>query len=279
MTLFARFKHDLDAYGDSRDIPQHQKATPETVPIVIGQVNPSGDVQVGGKDEIWLPSVWKDYLFAINPKNGADYALTPQAGWLNTNDKADTLGFGGNLVEIKRVVGVYAEVRCFDVNDLPPDPEVTNYLSGDPRIQKWTVVQRGGRVINPGKGADIYSFLISHEDMWIHISKLEFFPTLPMEVKVNSLAWRGLYVRSQPDVKKGKVVGVVGPWSFSHPLTLLEYAPRASSVWAKVRLVDGTKGYIAILWYPAGSEMKYYTSWRMTTTPPIPPKPITTKKR
>ena len=245
----------------------------------MGEVTESGDVQVGGKDDIWLPSEWKDYLFAINPKNGADFVLTPKSGWLNSNEKADTLGFGGNVVELKRIMGAYAEVRCFDVNSLPPDPDFTNYMSGDPRVQKWTVVQAGGNIINPGKGADIYSILISRVDMWIHVSRLEFFPKLPMQVKVNSYAWRGLYVRSIPDVVRGKVVGVVGPWSFSHPVTLLEYAPRGSSVWAKARLVNGTEGYIALLWYPDASRMRYYTSWRMVTTPPIPPKPIYRENR
>lgn len=278
MNLYARFKHDIDAFGDSRSIPEKQKATPETVPLQIGKLSTSGDIQVGGKDEIWLSSAWKDYLFAINPKNGADYVLTPKAGWLNTNDKADTLGFGGNLVEIHRVVGVYAEVRCFDANGLPPDPEVSSYHSGDPRVQKWTVVQRGGAILNPGKGADIYSLLLSKQDMWIHVSRLEFFPTLPMQVTVSSAAWKGLYVRSQPDVRKGKVVGVVGPWTFSNPVTLLEYAPRGSSVWAKVQMNNGKEGYIAILWYPAASQMKYYTSWRMDTTPPIPPIPVNPRK-
>ncbi len=276
---YARFKHDIVVFGEPRAFPRDLSATPETVPVFSGSVDENGKFRVGGKGDIWLPGIWQDYLAAINSERGKDFALTPKAGWLNTNKKADTLGFGGNLVEVKRIAGDYAELGCFIVDDPPPDPELANYQNGDPRIQKWTVVKRGGNIMNPGKGIDVYSFLIGRSSLWIHLSRLELFPDLPLQVRVSPLAWRGLYVRSLPDVKKGKVIGVVGPWSFSHPVTLLEYAPRASSVWAKARLADGKEGYIAILWHPDASQLKYYTSWKMITTPPIPPNPEAQKPR
>ena len=273
--MLARFKHDMDAFGEVRKLPKGQNATPETVPIQTGTINESGKLIVAGKDDIWLPGKWKDYLHAINPPGGGDWALEPKAGWLNTNQQADTLGFGGNLVEVLRVLGPYAQVKCFDVNGKPPNPRAINYLSGDARIQKWTVVARRGNIINPGNNSrDIYSFLISKTDMWIHVSRLEFFPTLPKQVKVRWLAWRGLYVRSTPERKSNNVIGVVGPFSFSQPVTLLQYAPRGSSVWAKARLRNGKEGYLPVLWYPSPGPIKYYTSWKMLTAPPIAPKAI-----
>jgi hypothetical protein len=236
-----------------------------------GRVDENGKLKLAGKGDVWLSKKWKDYLQAINPPGGADFALEPQAGWLNANIKADTLGFGGNFVEVLRTVGVYAQVKCFNDEDDPPDPTQSNYLSGDPRIQKWTVVTQRGNIINPAKGRDIYTVLIGSGDLWLHVSRLEFFPDLPMDVQVSWKAWRGLFVRSSPERNSDNVIGVVGPYSFSHPITLLEYAPRGSSVWAKVRLVDGKEGYLAALWYPAPKQLNYYTSWKMLTDPPIAP--------
>jgi len=249
MGYLARFKHDFQWTTDWIR-PGRLTSYPETVPLFVAPR------EGAGKDDVRLPPTWTAYVQTINPDRGK-YILTPAAGWLNSNESADSLGFGGNLVGILDDVDKdWAHVASFNAGNAPPDPRLVNYQSGDPRIQKFTAITKGGQIRNAGSGLDVYSVILARGELYVPRYRIEKFPDLPMTVLIDQTALRGetLRVRSAPDASTSIVQGLL-----SESVDILEYAPRGSNVWGRI-----PEGWIALLF-----EGKYFTSWRMETTPPL----------
>jgi hypothetical protein len=214
-----------------------------------------------GKDDVRLSAAWTVFVQTINPDLGK-YVLTPNAGWLNTNESADSLGFGGNVVRILEEPNMdWARVDCFRVQDAPPDPRLVNYQAGDPRIQKFTVIAKDGKIRNAGAALDVFTVLLGRGSLYVPKERIERFPELPMSVVINQAALRGemLRVRSKPEIPSPVLRGIP-----SGAVDVLEYAPRGSNVWGRI-----AGGWIALLY-----EGRYFTSWTMETSPP--PAPIGT---
>jgi len=222
---------------------------PETVPLFVSPRKGAG------KDDVRLSAAWTVFVQTLNPDLGK-YVLTPNAGWLNTNESADSLGFGGNVVRILEEPNMdWARVDCFRVQDAPPDPRLVNYQAGDPRIQKFTVISKDGRIRNAGAALDVYTVLLGRGSLFVPKERIERFPELPMTVVINQAALRGemLRVRSKPEIPSPVLRGIP-----SGTVDILEYAPRGSNVWGRI-----AGGWIALLY-----EGRYFTSWTMETSPP-----------
>jgi len=249
MSYLARFKHDFQWAVDWIR-PQKLDTYPETVPLFVA---PN---KTAGKDDVRLSAAWTVFVQTINPDQGK-FILTPKAGWLNSNESADSLGFGGNVVRILDEPNKdWAHVHSFKAQDSPPDPRIVNYQAGDPRIQKFTAVAQGGIIRNAGPGLDVYSVLLGRGELYVPKERLEKFPELPVQAMIDEKELRGeaLRVRSRPEAIAPVVRGLK-----SGSVQILEYAPRGSNVWGRI-----AGGWIALLF-----EGRNFTTWSMETTPPL----------
>jgi hypothetical protein len=251
MSYLARFKHDFQ-WSTEWIRPKRLELYPETVPLFVAPRRGAG------KDDVRLSAAWTVFVQALNPDLGK-YIFTPEAGWLNSNESADSLGFGGNVVRILEEPNKeWARLDCFKAQDAPPDPSVVNFQNGDPRIQKFTAISRDGRIRNAGAALDVYTVLLGRGDLYVPIERIEKFPDLPISVVINEAELRGesLRVRTRPEASAPVVMGVK-----RGKVDILEYAPRGANVWGRL-----AAGWIALLY-----DGRSFTSWSMETTPPVAP--------
>ncbi|MEX2160346.1 MAG: hypothetical protein WD751_00375 [Anaerolineales bacterium] len=235
------------------------RSTPETVPLWLTPRKSSH------KDDLPLGQAWMAYLRSLNDDRGYKFITWPPAGWFNKNLNADTLGFAGNVVEVLGIEGNSARVRTFNMGDKPPDPAKWNFETHPELVHKFTVITRNGGVVNPAEGIDAYIFLIGRKPLYIPLNRLEFFPSLPakISIKVTTLPW--LLAKDAPG-SAGQKIDKYLPMASA---TVYEYAVRGTYVWGRT-----DKGWIALCWYPVANKWRYFTSWRMKTIPPIPPKSV-----
>ncbi|MEX1248559.1 MAG: hypothetical protein WEA61_08750 [Anaerolineales bacterium] len=233
------------------------RSTPETVPLWVTPRKSSN------KDDLPLGPSWEAYLRGINNERSFKFIMWPPAGWFNKNKNADTLGFAGNVVEVLGTEGSSARVKTFNLADRPPDPATWNFESHPELVHKFTVITRGGEVINPAEGIDAYIFLIGRKPLYIPLNRLEFFASLPAQIKINITTIPWLLVKDVPG-KAGKNINKCLPLE---KVTVYEYALRGTYVWGRT-----DKGWIALCWYPVANNCRYFTSWRMKTIPPVPPR-------
>lgn len=258
---YARLLHDFQwmKYPSRTVTPGWDglRSTPETVPLFLTP-NPNSH-----KDDLKLGSAWEEYLEDINEDRAFKFIMWPPAGWFNKNRNADTLGFGGNVVEVLSVNNRSAQVKTFDLAGTPPSSTEFNFETHPEVVHKFTVITKKGSVINPAEGIDSYIFLIGRSPLYVPLNRLEFFPRLPIEIKINLTTIPWLLVKDAPG-SSGNVVGKLIP---SQKITVHEYAPRGTYVWGRTDL-----GWIALCWNPKAGNLRYFTSWRMKTMPPVPPK-------
>ena len=252
--LYARLKHD----NPPRQVLPN---APETVTLTEA---PRG---AGKGPAIPINLAWQNFDAALNTPAAFKWLLTPSAalvntGWSATRDpKAESIGFGGNVIVIDYITGHYGHVRSFDYSETPPSPDVINYENYPMYVQKITTISRhSGTIGNPGAGLDVYYMLLHKTDLWIDLNKVEFFPPL---TSVRPREYISLRVRSGPSTAYEVIDGL---YSYQ-TAQLLNYVPRGSNVWAYVQLQNGTYGYIALLFNNAE-----YTTWHMSTVPPVTPK-------
>lgn len=234
-------------------------STPETVPLWI-----SAGLW-GEKDDLKLETAWMEYLKQLNSAAAYKFILWPPAGWFNQNDRADTLSFGGNIVQVKGITKGAAHVSTFELEDRPPNPARVNFETRPDLVHKFTVITRRGSIINPGTGLDVYIFVIGRKPMYIPLNRLEFFPRLPVEITIKATTVPWLLVKDAPGAP-GKVIDRMLPLQ---TFTVHEYAPRGTYVWGRT-----DKGWIALCWYPKAATLRYFTSWQMKTIPPLPSKVV-----
>lgn len=235
-------------------------STPETVPLFT-----SAGAR-GAKDDLRFNSGWLEYLKGLNSEAAYKFIMWPPAGWFNKNKNADTLSFGGNIVQVKEIIKGSSHVETLELDDNPPNPRHINFETRPDLVHKFTVITRQGNVINPGDGIDVYTFVIARKPMYIPMNRLEFFPRLPVDVTIKATTVPWLLVKDAPG-STGKVVGRMLPLQ---KFTVHEYAPRGTYVWGRT-----DNGWIALCWYPRVGTLRYYTSWQMKTIPPLPPKKVT----
>jgi hypothetical protein len=218
-----------------------------------------------------LTDDWYDFVRDLNTDNGFRIATGPATGWVNEGwgdhetPLVQSLSMGGNVV-IVRDLGPdkYARIRCYKGEEPPPDPRRFNYHESPFLIHKFTCITGDEKLRNPGTGHDSYFPLIGADELWLPLSRIEYFPPIPVKIQMKVHA----FLRSTPQKAYSNVVGAVAK---GQELTLRGYAPRGGHVWGFVSTAAGKYGYIALQWYPRTAALHYLTTWTMDTIPPLPP--------
>lgn len=151
-------------------------ATPETCPFSIKKLSKDGKLV---KDNIELFTEWESFVAVLNGWRSYKFLVSPPAGWRNRDTFIDTLGFGGNFVEVLNIVGNSAQIKTMVLGDkkkpIVPDPSRMNYKTKPTLIHKFTVITRQGKIVNPADNIDVYVPLISRTgSLWVSLERLDF---------------------------------------------------------------------------------------------------------
>lgn len=255
---FARLLHDFQWMGyPSRTVSPGWAglpSTPETVPFFT---SPSK----GDKDDVKLDDAWDRYLRELNGERGYKFIISPPAGWFNRNNLADSLGFGGNVVEVEGIEKDYVRLKAFHFKNSPPPADNWHFQSHPELIHKFTAITHDGRVVNPATDIDVYILVIGRANLYVPLSRVELFPELPLTVSVHLTKSFGLQIHETPS-RSGRVSG---KYAAKAKITLLEYAPKGTDVWARTE-----DGWVPMYSYSRNTDLLYHTTWSMKTLPAVP---------
>src|SRR3972149_48069 len=254
MFRYARLMHDfqLEEFEYQRR-KSNLTITPETVTF--------NNLPREGKGvALRLSKDWYEFVRGINSELGFKIATGPSTGWVNEGwggketPLVQSLSMGGNVVAIRDVASKdFGRLLAFKGIQPPPDPNLINYQEAPYYIQKFTCISADKRIHNPGKNVDSFFPLIGAEELWVSMSRIEFFPEYPCKIQVMTSS----FFRSQP---KKSYFNVIGGLSRGQPVTLRGYAVRGSNVWGFISTASGKNGFVALLWYPTVSSKIYPTS-------------------
>jgi len=150
-------------------------STPETVPLMGANVY-GERVVLTGKRTLPLLERHQKLLERINSHAAFKYITEPKAGWFNTGLwKAESIGFGDNLVEVEHSLDNHAQIKTIDYYQ--EDLSGLSYATHPWLIHRFTVVTRKGTLIRPGNGVDVYIFLISKVPLWVPAARLDYHRT------------------------------------------------------------------------------------------------------
>lgn len=237
--------------------------TPEVVPL-FGSPSTAAST-----NRTRLEGGWETLINSLNNNNQdkLKYLKSPNTGLFNTSGfpQLESLTMGGNIITLDEIRSGWGRVHTLPYS-APPDAAGVNYVTRPDLIHKFVVVswRRDSKrtyIVNPPRG-DLYWPLVSEEPVWIEMSRLERFPSLPMTVTAN----RTIYVQKTPGPR---IEPTERQLEEGETARIVEYYPSASNVWG--RILGG--GWIPLLWYTGGPTTSYLTSWKMETVPP-PPHPL-----
>lgn len=126
---------------------------------------------MGGRGSVQLSKFWDKFVESINTVNGYRYVRKDASGWCNhTWPKVECLTFGGNHVEVTRVVGNKAYVKTWLNNQMPPSG-----MASDTLIQKFSVVYNDGTYEMATPVGIVLTILIANAGdppLWMDINDL-----------------------------------------------------------------------------------------------------------
>lgn len=126
---------------------------------------------MGGRGSVLMSVAWTKHIQKINTPNGYRYVQKEKSGWTNAGPfpRVECLTFGGNIVEVTKIVGNKAYVKTYFNNQTPP-PEF-GPLS---LVQRFSVVYNDGTVEMATPVGNVYTVLIANpgEELWIDTSNL-----------------------------------------------------------------------------------------------------------
>ncbi len=153
-------------------------STPETVQLKAANVD-GERVHLTGKRTVILQEHHRQLLKRLNSEPAYRYIIEPKAGWFNTGEwKAESIGFGDNLVEVLQIIGKYARIQTLDYYQ--SDLSYLFFSTHPYLIHRMAVVTRKGTLIRPGRGLDVYIFLISKVPLWLPVRRLDFHRLTPV---------------------------------------------------------------------------------------------------
>jgi hypothetical protein len=283
--LFARLKHDwqwMPWISRMLDRLWNKGFWFEWYPAVV-RLFPKATL--GKQDAAYkVPKVWVIFERALQRNLPELYKAIERvaAGWINARSKgkpipgdlknykgdtvAEPVGTAGNVYEVIDQTPRAVKLRMMRTGDTPPDPKLVNYAKTPWLVQLWTSVSRWGTQ-GWATGKPLYTPNLADQDgLWVAKERVEFFPRLPMRVHVTTAK---LNVRNLPDGPN-----VIGQLELDEQVTIVEYAPRGSNVWAKIEVPGlSSGGWICVAFTVPGRTDKratqYYTSWQMETAPPL----------
>jgi len=256
MTTFARLKHDTQrASMNYKPRGISGALTAETFPL---QSKPDG---VNKGDPINYSDTWYKFDAALSAHN---WTMGVHNWLFNTEanpQRAESISTGGNVVEIDSFQNNHAHILSFNNASNPAEYGTDLDYAHEPQlVHKVVCIQKNGIITNPGAGLDAYNALIGSPDLFVNMQDIELFPALgPVTINANALPW--LNVRQYA---YGPAIGKVYPLQ---KVVIARYNPVGSDVWGQIQMSNGLWGWIALQ-----INRTFYTSWRMATIPPIPPK-------
>lgn len=162
---------------------------------------------------------------------------------------------GGNMALAYEWSNKSVRVATMNSKNRPPYPVSCNWWRTPYWVSKFTSITRKGK-IGKAFGLDAYYYNLSESGyLWVDRKAVEFFPKLPMEVRVGLFPLR----RREDAGKHGQPVGWLLP---GQRIRILEYIPFGDQVWAMTKAGD----YICLEIFN-----QFFTSWRMETMPPKAP--------
>lgn len=214
---------------------------------------------------ILISEQWWRYIEAINSVLGYKYARSVHMLWINGDYAADepyseahaeAITMPGNFKFIDGIQGNFGHLKTFDRAEDPfesNDPAYVNWKTRPDLFFKCSQWTKSG-MRNVANGLDVYLPNLRVTDRWINLDDVEFFPPLPMAVKVTTPD--GLRVRAS-------VWGdVLDKMSINTQFIVLEYFLLGAQVWG--RHDDGW----SCLDEGAG---RFYTTWNLKTAGVVPP--------
>ena len=227
--------------------------TPEVVPLFVEPVLSIGTHRTT------MDGRWESFIDALNGyhKQKLRYlkadntALFDKKGFPYMESKT----MGGNVITLLEIKNGWGRVNTINYNN-PGDFKDYTYATRPDLIHKFVVVAwkkdtKTTYWVNPPVGT-LFWPLVTSQDAWIQMERLEPFPTLPMEVTAKT----SQAIRETPGLE-GEETG--NEFSAGETKRIVEYYPSGSNVWG--RLSGG--GWIALVLH-----WKYPTSWSMATLPP-----------
>lgn len=265
---YARCKADMDTAWwnykprsesenwENRDAKGTWNIPPATVSLSI---TPEGH----SKDRFQLPEGWIEFVARLNggiDSNEYKALMRKAGGWNNVGDieqpKVESLSWWGSVVEILEVAGSSAPIKSFRHRNPAPSSAMVNYDNNPELIHQFTAISDDGKMRLLASGYRAYSILISREQLYVPLDRIEIFPKLPREVK--TLVDLDTY-KSPPrngQLTKNSAKLVSGQW-----VKLFDYAVRGTDVWGLT-----LQGWVALA---IGSPSRFLTTWQMDTRPAV----------
>jgi len=126
------------------------------------------------KHEVTLTDAWWGFVEALNTPRAYKYIKKHGSGWFDRQKKITVMGFCGNMVKIRRIVGnnKWGEVITLGFHGEPPDPQEVNYFKTPWLVHRFTVVRKDGKLFMPNCG-DAFVPLISDVPPYAKMADLE----------------------------------------------------------------------------------------------------------
>lgn len=245
-------------YGRLRYFPRTFN-TPATVPI---QGAPDG---TGKGKSFPYPLKWVEQCAKWNSPKAQQKLFQPHAFLVNTENTgkngepiAEMISMSGNIVAWEKVENNHYNILSFLRGEDPQSIlgiQNINWQDYPHLVVKAGAISPTGVRSKIGAGLDIYYALLTESyNAWVDASQVEPFPILPAHVKID--AFWGLKIRAGYGIEFERT----GYYPVGTAVDILEYRSRGAEVWG--RTSDG--------WICLQNNSLFYTSWRMSTLPPLP---------
>lgn len=251
MPTFARIKHDTKARNNGLAI------YPETVPLQ----NASGETGKGVL--IPYPENWETWTYRLNSPEGGNWLFSVGSMLFNKDyidePLAESITNGGNVVSILETTPTHARLKTYR-NNLPVPLDGLSFKNRPYLIHKVVCIKGSTlQLYNPSVGLDVYFPLLTKGDneMWLPLDRLEMFPELGMLVSPVENDFPSYYSPST-ESRQHSV------YQSSDKFEILDYRLSGCNVWGRI----GEREWVILQ-----RNKSFYTSWRMSTQPPIPPMP------
>jgi len=116
------------------------------------------------------------WIYENNGEREARYLLKDRSGWVNANQIAESVDFGGNVREVDRIDGNFAKLVALRPGasmSLPAGRD--NYLL----VGKFTAVTPLGQPRLAGAGLHVYFPFIINGDAWVRLDWVDIFVNKP----------------------------------------------------------------------------------------------------
>lgn len=267
---YARLLHDVqreDLNFKPRSKQPGWNGKPNPPETVVFADKPGGKIGKGYK----IPyRVFDSLLLKINGQRAYKAITIPAAGWINNPPNAESLSFGGNLIEIDAQDGDWYRVKAMSFEHVPSTPVPLNYFNYPEFVHKFCAVRKNGGFLKLGFGMDAYIPFLKREALWIHKSQIELFPVLidgglPVTVTARGslFASGDLHVRLHPN-PSGYVLGAL---NHGYIVRIHSYHCSGGDVWGQINWGNGL-AYIC-LQRQSGWRVEFFTTWTMNTVPPL----------